>query len=194
VAATALPLLVGNLKRAYLFRQDFAWHHWASFAAGAVPAALLAAAYLNRAPARVIRFVVLGVVALAVAKAFGLWRGELPRCAMLPGGIAVGGLTATSGAAVMTAPLLMSAGLRGSAYVATASAAAASVHLARLAGYGVAGVLDRASLAISALLVVSIVAGNALGRMARARLGDARSHRFEIAVLLACTGMAVAGL
>jgi uncharacterized protein len=194
VAATALPLLLGNLHRAYLFRKELAWRHWASFAAGAVPAALFAASFIQRAPTEVIRFLMLGVVAIAVAKAFGLWRGELPRRAMLPGGIAVGGLTATSGAAVMTAPLLMAAGLRGTAYVATASAAAASIHLARLAGYGAAGVLDRASLATSGILAASVVAGNALGRKARTRLGEARSHRLEIAVLIACSGMAIAGL
>src|SRR5690606_14355929 len=121
IAASALPLMLGNVHRAYLFRRELAWRHAALFAAGAVPAALLAASFLDRMPTLAVRLVMIGVVAIAVAKALGLWKGEVPRGAMLPGGMAVGGLTATSGAAVMTAPLLMSAGLRGSAYIATAS-------------------------------------------------------------------------
>jgi uncharacterized protein len=194
VAATALPLLVGNLHRAYLFRRELAWRHVGLFAAGAVPAALVAASFLDRMPVLAARCLMIALVAVAVAKATGLWRGKVPQGAMLPGGVAVGGLTAASGAAVMTAPLLMSAGLRGGAYIATASAAAASIHLARLTGYGAAGLVDVALLGISALLAVSVIGGNALGRNARRRLGDARSQRLEVGVLLVCAALAFAGL
>lgn len=194
VAATALPLLLGNVHRAYLFRRELAWRHVALFAAGAAPAALLAGSVIDRVPPLAARLLMVGLVAVAIAKATGLWRGEVPRGAMLPGGIAVGGLTAASGAAVMTAPLLMSAGLRGSAYIATASAAAASMHLARLAGYGAAGIVDGALIRISLVLALGIVVGNALGRRARRRLGDVRSHRLEVGVLVSCATMALAGL
>src|SRR5690606_38668607 len=86
VAATALPLLFGNVHRAYLFRHELAWRHVALFAAGAVPAALLAASFLDRMPVLAARLLMVALVAVAVAKATGLWRGEVPRGAMLPGG------------------------------------------------------------------------------------------------------------
>ena len=194
VAATAIPLLLGNLHRAYLFRADLAWRHAALFAAGAAPAALFAASLLDRIPETAVRALMIVLVTLGIAKALGLWKGEVPRGAMLPGGIAVGGVTATSGAAVMTAPLLMSAGLRGGAYIATASAAAASIHLARLAGYGAAGLVTRELVATSMLLAVMIVAGNTLGRRARRELGDARSHHLEVGVLALCAILALLGL
>lgn len=195
LAVTAIPLLIGNVHRVWLFRDDLSRRHAMLFATGAMPAALLGGAFITHVPGWGIKALVSIMTLLALAKATGKWKGEVPTGAMLPGGAVVGGLTATAGGGgILTAPLLMSAGLTGTRYLATASAAAAASHLARFTGYATTGIIDGSVIALSLATAVAIVIGNRLGKHARGHLGDERAHRLQVAVLAALVLVSLTGL
>jgi len=195
LAVTAVPLLIGNLHRVWLFREDLSRRHAFLFAMGAMPAALIGGAFITTIPGWGIKVLVAFMTMLALAKSTGHWKGEVPTHAMLPGGAVVGALTATAGGGgILTAPLLMSAGLKGTRYLATASAAAAASHLARFTGYATTGIVDRHLIALSLGTAVAIVIGNRLGKRARTIIGDERSHRLQVAVLACLVVLSLTGL
>jgi len=195
LAVTAVPLLIGNVHRVWLFREDLSRRHAMLFAAGAMPAALIGGACITTIPDWGIKGLVAVMTLLALAKATGRWKREVPTSAMLPGGAVVGALTATAGGGgILTAPLLMSAGLTGTRYLATASAAAAASHLARFFGYATTGIVDGALIVLSLATAVFIVLGNRLGKRARSRLGDERAHRLQVAVLAVLAVVSLTGL
>jgi hypothetical protein len=195
LAVTAIPLLIGNVHRVYLFQEHLARRHWALFALGAAPAALIAGAFITAVPTWGIRGLIVAMTLLAVAKATGRWKGEVPTKAMLPGGAVVGALTATAGGGgILTAPLLMASGLSGARFLATASAAAAVSHLARFTGYAAAGIIDGRIIALSLATAAAIVAGNRLGKHWRTLLGDDRTQRLQVTVLTLLVMLSVTGL
>ncbi len=195
LAATGPALLVGNVHRLWMYKAEVdrgrAWR----YALGGVPGALLGGLALGVVPTLWIQVGMLAIASLAAAKVLAGWAWTPPADALVPGGLAVGFTASTAGGGGLIAgPMLLASGLGGRAYVATAAAGAAAVHVARMAGYGAAGVLDVTTLQLGLVLAVLLVVGNALGEKLRQRLDDASVSRLERGVVVGCLGLATAGL
>src|SRR5690606_35407079 len=108
--------------------------------------------------------VLVAMSALAIAKALGWVRFSVPRRALAPAGFGIGAMTGTAGGAgVLLAPVLLSSGLTGAAYVGTSSAVAVVTHVGRVAAYGAAGLFSDTGARLAAFavaLALAISAGN----------------------------------
>jgi len=193
VALTAPALMLANAHRTFLFRRSLDEKTAGAFIAGAVPGALLGSFVAVALPDGVLPWILLAVAALAVARALGWIRLEPGPTALAPAGAATGGLAAVSGAG-MVGPVLLAAGLRGDAFIATASASAVAMHLARLVGYGAGGMFAPTDLPDVALIVAGLVAGNLAGRAVRDRIGEGGATKVSYGVLLTLVVLALAGL
>ncbi|MCA9618423.1 MAG: sulfite exporter TauE/SafE family protein [Myxococcales bacterium] len=195
LALSAIPLLLGNVQRAYLYREALDRRRATAFCAGAAPAALVVGWSLATTPAVVIRSVLVALTVFALLQGMGLIRWQPRPVALMPAGAAIGGLTATAGGAgILTAPLLMASGLRGGAYLATASAIAATMHLARLTGYGAAGLVHRSTFAGAAALALAVMGGNLAGRRLRQHVPPRWEQPLIYGVLVLCVAAAVLGI
>lgn len=194
LACSAAALLSGNLQRWWLFRRSASTATARRFAWGALPGALCAGLLAAYLPATLVR-VALGLsTSIAVASSSGwlAWRPG-PRW-MAPGGFVIGALTgAAGGAGVLVAPLLLTSGLTGEAYVATASACAVVLHVGRVTGYALGGLYDGPLLARAALLACSIFVGNALGAKLRRRWRALPERALETGALVVCVALSLAG-
>jgi uncharacterized protein len=80
----------------------------------------------------------------------------------------------------------------------TASVVAVSMHVARLAAYGVGGAVGARTFVDAAFIALAILVGNASGRRLRAPLGlcgeSRRSTRLTYGVLAVSIALAVVGL
>jgi uncharacterized protein len=195
LAASAPTLLVGNLHRLGLYRGQVDRSVALRVIAGALPASLVAGAVTVALPAVALRLLLGAVVAYAGARAFGRLAWAPPPALLTPAGAVVGGVSATSGGAgLLVAPLLLSMGLTGKAYVATTAAVALATHVGRLAGYGSRGLLSAEVLAIAATTTFAVVGGNLVGDRLRALLDPRRTALLEHGILALCAGLAVLGL
>ena len=195
LATTGPALLLGNLHRIALYREHvrrpLAWR----LMLGAAPGALIGGLVAVAVPENVLRSVMVVFALLATAKVVLGWRFVPPPNALVPGGAAIGFVTATSGGGgLISGPLLLASGLSGRPYVATGAVAAATVHVFRLAGYGVAGMLDGSILAMGGVGALCIAGGNLLGEQVRRRLPESVVPRLEVGIVLTCLGLALAGL
>lgn len=194
LACTAPALLLGNLHRFALYRKHLDRRVAVTFAAGALPGAAFGGLLAGGVPRSVLGALILASSALALARAVFRWRWRVGTRAMAPAGLVIGALTAASGGAgVLVAPLFLSTGLTGDAYVATIAAAASVMHLGRIAGYGASGLLDAVALERALVLALAIPVGNLLGkRLAlRERLP---AGVVEHATLVACVALAALGV
>ncbi len=192
---TGPGLLAGNLHRAWMYRTDIerpvAWR----FALGGAPAALAGGLLAVALPETVIRVAMVGLAGAATAKVLFGWTWKPPISAMVPGGAAVGFVTATSGGGgLISAPLLLSTGLTGKSYVATGAFGASAIHVSRIAGYGAGGAIDGSILVLGAVAAVCIPLGNLLGHQVRRVLPDAAVPRLEIGVVLVMMLLALVGV
>jgi uncharacterized membrane protein YfcA len=198
LAITAPALLLGNLHRAALLRTHIDRAIALRMIAGAVPGALVGGLLAGVTPAWVLRALLLAITAVAIAKALGFVRFNVSRKALAPAGVLIGGMTGTSGGAgVLFAPVLLSAGLTGRAFVATSSAVALATHVGRVAGYAGLGLFSRSLVGPTLAVTVAIFAGNALGDQLRTRLvraGLKSTTPIEYATLVVCVLLSVAGL
>lgn len=192
---TAPGLLAGNLHRLFLFRRHLRWALAGRLILGALPGALVGGVIAVHLPDLVLRGLLLLATGLALAKALG-WVHFRPKPGWLvPVGATAGLITAMGGGGgVLVPPTLLTLGLTGPAYLATAAAAASAMHVGRLAAYGAAGSVDASRMKLALLLALAIPAGNLLGRAMRGRLSDTTVHVFTHAVLVVVTVVAVAGL
>ncbi len=143
LAASSPALLIGNLHRSFLYRNSVDWGIVRAFVLGAVPGALLGALVAVAVPGWAVNLLLLGMTLFTLARARGLARVAPPRGAMLPAGFVIGGLTGSAGgAAVLTAPLFLSSGLVGDAYVGTLSVSAVGMHAGRIGGYLLGGLFE----------------------------------------------------
>ena len=195
LAMTTPALLIGNLHRSWVFRARVQWPIVRAFALGAVPGAALGSLAAVAVPLWMVNGLMLGITLLSLARAFGKLELTPPRGAFAPAGFVIGGLTGSAGgAAVLTAPLFLSAGLSGETYSGTIAAAAVAMHLGRIAGYGAGGLLTRDLWLFAALLSVAVVAGNGVGRRARRWTERLPAGAIEHATLVICALLAVAGV
>lgn len=195
LAVTAPALLVGNLHRLWMYRRDVDWGVARAFVVGAAPGSLLGGLLAVALPARVLYGVMAGLTALAVARVIYGWQWRPGARVLTPAGASVGLLTGSAGGAgILAAPLLMSAGLSGVRYVATAAGCAAAMHVGRLAAYGHGGLMTREVLLTGGLLALAITAGNLLGARLRRGIDATLSRRIEIGALVASVVLVLGGI
>ncbi len=195
LAATAPALLVGNTHRAWMYRAAIERRIALAIAGGGLPGSFLGGLFITEVPAGVLHVMMAAMVGLAAVKVLGGLRLQVSARLLLPVGAINGAVTAgAGGAGLLTAPLLMSAGLSGEAYVATAAVCSLSMHAGRLAAYGAADLVTPALLAWSVGLALAITLGNALGHRIRARVDAALSRRLELGALLTAAGLALVGV
>jgi uncharacterized membrane protein YfcA len=192
---TALALLVGNLHRLYIFRSHLRMEVGGPLVLGMIPGSLLGAALVADLPAALLQLAMLALVALALARVVFRWEWVVPRAALAPAGGAVGVMaSAGGGAAVLTSPLILSAGIAGDDYMATVAFASVAMHVSRTVGYGATGLVVGATFAWAALLAVALVAGNLVGSGARGRLPPTARTVLEYGVLIVAAVLSVAGV
>lgn len=196
LASTSLALLVSNAHRYVLFRKDLNRPVALSFALGAVPGSLVGGFLAARVPEAVLAWTMVGMTALAFARALKWWTWSPKPRWITPIGFGIGILTGTSGGAgVLVAPLLLSAGLTGAPYIATAALASVAMHAGRVTAYAAEGMFTRDTLIRSAILTVSLMVGNLLGKGLRKRLLDEkRASVLELGTLVVCVTLAVVGV
>lgn len=195
LAATTPALLVGNLHRSWMYRARVRWPLVRAFALGAIPGAALGGLVAVSVPKIVIAALMLTVTVASLARAIGKVDLAAPPSAITPAGFVIGGLTGSAGgAAVLTAPLFLSAGLVGEAFSGTIAASGVAMHLGRIAGYGAGGLLTRELWLWAALLALAVTVGNTLGRRLRHLSERLPSGLIEHVVLVICTALALTGL
>lgn len=194
LATTAPALLVSNAHRLYLFRKSLNRRVAALFALGALPGSLAGGAVAAWVSPGWVKGAMVATTLLALGQRAGWWKARPPAALVAPAGAVIGAVAATAGGAgTLVAPVLMAAGLSGDAYVAGTAAAGVSMHTGRVLAYGFTGLVNPTTAAWSALLVVALLVGNALGQRLRAATSPRALERVEIATLLACAALALAG-
>lgn len=195
LALTTPALLLANAHRTVLFRAHVRRDLVLRLALGLVPGALLGGATLHALPRGVQNGLLVLFTALALLRAGGRLRVALPLRFFAPAGFALGWMAAASGGAgMLLAPLLLAAGLTGSAYLGTVAATAVVMHLSRVGGYSLGGLLHGTHLLRSAVLAAGLLLGNVLGRSVRRRLSERWESRIELGTLLLCTTLSVLGV
>ncbi|AKU94260.1 hypothetical protein AKJ09_00924 [Labilithrix luteola] len=195
LAVTAPALLLGNVHRAYLFRSALDRPMAKRLVMGALPGGLVGG-FLAGVVSPMVLKVLLGVMTLiAIAKAVGVVSFRLPRAVLGPAGFVVGAMTGTSGGAgILFSPILLSAGLTGSPYVATISLVAAVTHFARVVAYGTSGLLTRELVLPIVVIGATIFVGNSLGERLRRRISDRGTTWLEYGTLVACVTLSLLGV
>ncbi|KIG16658.1 hypothetical protein DB30_04277 [Enhygromyxa salina] len=182
VAAPALA--VGHIHRARVYREHIDARVARRFALGAAPGAVAGGLVAASVPESVLGVGLLAAAGLAVLQALGLIPSDLGRRAVIPGAAAVGFLAAScGGGGVMLPPTLMSAGLEGRRFVATAATGALVVQSVRIATYGALGLMELGQVPLMVAAGFGLIGGNALGRRHARGLDDARTARWTRATL-----------
>jgi uncharacterized membrane protein YfcA len=198
LAITAPALLLGNFHRAFMLRKHVDRGVALRMMAGSLPGALLGGLLVGGIPAWFLRGLLVVTTSLAIAKALGALRFRVPRKALVPAGGVIGMMTGTSGGAgVLFAPVLLSFGLEGRAFVATTSTIAAATHVGRVIGYASVGIFSSALILPTIATSLAIFAGNGLADrlMRRSRRLHTRSLRaIEYGTLVICVALSVAGV
>jgi uncharacterized membrane protein YfcA len=195
LTVTSLALLMGNGHRLWMYRDHVVGIVARPLLVGAVPAAFVGALVAVGLPPLLIQLCIIVMTSLALARAVFGWTWTPSPRALIPSGMLIGLITATAGGAgVLLGPLMLSAGLRNSSYLATMSLAAVSLHLGRLAGYGAGGLLGARTMLIAVALAVTLVIGNLIGRWLRERLSRRIVHRLELAMPIVCATLALLGV
>lgn len=192
---TAPALLLGNLHRAVLFRKLIDRSIATRMIVGAVPGAFVGGLLAGAMPAWVLQVMLVLLTLLSIARALRWLSFDVPRWGLGPAGLVVGAMTGTSGGAgILFAPVLLSAGLTGSAYVATLSTIAFATHAGRVVAYASNGLFTREIAVPTLAVALAITAGNAIGGRVRRILSDRMATRLEYGVLLACVGVSLLGV
>lgn len=194
LAMTAPALLLGNAHRCFVFRDALDRRVTLAFVIGAIPGAALGAYFVGELSPRVLTVALVLVTLFALARARELFSIDPPAWAWTPFAFGAGLVAAGSGAGVIVAPALVAGGLSGRALIATGAAIALSMHVGRVAGYGVSGLYEGAELLSSVALAAGLIAGNALGVRLRDRLGKKGTDAATEKTLIASLGLAIASL
>jgi uncharacterized membrane protein YfcA len=195
LAVTSPALFASNLHRAWMFRASVDRPVAARFLAGALPATLGGAVVASRIPEVWVRVAIVVITVLAVLRALRLFEARVSCAGMVASSAAIGLLSAGAGAAgFLVAPLVMAAGLSGSAYVATIAICGTALHAGRVVGYAIGGLLTTAHLAHSVWLVAGLMVGNALGKRLRTLASARVESAVEIGAVVVCSVLAVAGV
>jgi hypothetical protein len=195
LAVSSPALFFGNLHRAVLFRRSVSWGHARAFAVGAFPGAVAGALVTALIPPRWIQALLVGATLLSIARAVGWLRFGTRPSWITPAGAVIGTLTGSGGGAgTLAAPLFLSMGLAGEAYVGTTAVSGVAMHLGRLAGYGLGGLLTAERIALGLFVAVAVLVGNAMGRRLRRFTERWPSGLLEHFVLVGCVLLTLSGL
>ncbi|MDB5219282.1 MAG: hypothetical protein JWO86_7209 [Myxococcaceae bacterium] len=195
LAITAPALLLGNLHRAVLFRKAVDRSIALRMVMGAVPGAFAGGLLAGALPEWTLKAMLVGLTVLAIARALRWLRFDVPRWALGPAGFVIGSMTGTAGGAgVLFAPVMLSAGLTGRAFVGTVATVAFATHAGRVVAYASNGLFTRDLLVPIVVVSAAIAVGNALGERLRARLSDLTTTRLEYGVLVICVAVSLSGL
>jgi uncharacterized protein len=192
---SALALLAGNFHRLVIYRHHLRADVARPLLIGLIPGSVVGAALAGGLPAALLQGAMLLLVGLSFGRAAFGWTWRLPRAALATAGGAVGVMAGgAGGAAVLTCPLLLSTGIRGDEYMATMALSAVAMHVARMAGYGAAGLVGGATFAWAGFLAATLVAGNLIGRALRERIGPRGRTVIEYGALAAAALLALVGI
>lgn len=194
LALSTPALFVGNLHRLSVYRRHIVWSEARPLVLGGFLGAVVGGFLAAGLPAWLIQALMVGMAVLALGKALGL-PFRPPAKATLPVAGVVGLVSATSGGGGLIAgPYLLARGLVGVPYVATGAVGAAAVHLGKLGAYTSAGLSTWDTLGRGLVLALLIAGGNVAGERLRRHLGEGRQKTLQVGVMVACVGMALAGL
>lgn len=191
----AVPMLTvtqlsSNASRAWLNRRELRWRLVGWFALGTVPLAVAGGLLLAHAPLEPLKRL-LGVFLIGVV----VWRryNAHQKKPADPTFAAVGAASGLGSALLgsvgpLTAPFFLAYGLTRAAYIGTEAASALTMHLAKLAAYGVGDLLTAKVLIYGAALTPATLAGAWTGRRLLTRVSD------RLFVRLVEAGLLVSGL
>ncbi len=195
LAITSPALMLSNVQRTWMYRASVDKRVAMLVAAGTAPGALIGGLLLTRLPGALVTALLLATTVIALLRARGLVTLRVGRGALFAAGSAIGALAATSGGAgFLIAPLLMSRGLRGEAYVATISCCAVVLHLGRLLGYGLSGLMHVELLPATGVLVTGLLLGNVGARWLRTQVPAGVEAKLELAALLTTAFCSLVGV
>ena len=195
LAITAPALLLGNLHRAVLFRRAIDRSVALRMVMGAVPGAFVGGLLAGALPEWTLQVMLVGLTALAIARALHWLSFDVPRWSLGPAGFLIGSLTGTAGGAgVLFAPVVLSAGVTGRAFIGTIATVAFATHAGRVVAYASNGLFTRELFLPIVVVSAAISAGNALGERLRARLSGRTTTRLEYGVLVLCVAVSIAGM
>jgi uncharacterized membrane protein YfcA len=190
VPMLTLTQLLSNGSRLWFNRREVRWPLVGWFAAGAVPLAVAGAVLLAHTPLSPLKRV-LGVFLIGVV----IWRRLNPHPGRPRERTFVGvGAASGFGSALLgsvgplTAPFFLAYGLTRAAYIGTEAAAALTMHLSKIAGYGAGDLLTGGVLRYGAALTPATLAGAWVGKKLVGRISD------RVFVLLVEAGLVGAGV
>lgn len=193
LALSTPALALANLHRIRMYRRVIDRPEARRLAIGGFVGAAAGGLLTAALPDAVIRWLMIGTAALALLRFAGL-RWAPPDAASAPAAALTGLISATSGGGgSVLGPYLLARGHSGPGYVATAACCALAIHLGKIASYSASGVSDGRTLAGGVALAAAVAAGNLLGDRARRVMGVDRQRRLQVAVMVACVGLAVLG-
>ncbi|MFO0547037.1 MAG: sulfite exporter TauE/SafE family protein [Polyangiaceae bacterium] len=189
LAISTPALLLANLHRAILFRRDVDRRVAGAIALGAIPGAIAGGLLLPALPDGLVAALLVVATVFAVLQRRRVSMLSPGRKALALSGGGIGAIAATSGGGgVLVGPVLMAAGLTGSAYVGTVAACGVAIHVGRICGYGLSGLLTQSALPEIALVSIGLLTGNVAGRHLRRHASAQLVMRLEIAAL-ACAAI-----
>lgn len=195
LAATAMALLVANLHRIWLYRKDVRAAVTVPLLLGLIPGSLGGALVASWIPDAVVHAVMLGVVALSLVRVWFGWEWRPGRRTLGASGFVVGVLAGSAGGAgFLVGPIVLAAGLIGRRYLGTVAVAAVAMHVGRIAGYGIGGLLTADIVRLAAVMAPALLIGNLIGNHLRDWIPDAWQRRIEVAAPVVCVALAIAGL
>jgi uncharacterized membrane protein YfcA len=131
--------------------------------------------------------------ALATGAAAAVGRAW-PTSHLIFAGVVIGAIGAgAGGAGVLVSPVLLSAGLRRDAYVATVAACAIVLNTSRVVGYGLGGLYHVPMLLSIVAISVALVAGNLIGKRMRQHISPALLDRIELGTPVVAIALALLG-
>ena len=194
IAAGAL--LIGNGHRLFVLRRSLDRRTLAALAMGIVPATTLFAAYVSLLPTELLRIMLVATAAIALIAKLAFRRApQISPLGFGVAGIGVGAFGATGGGAGFFAgPLLLAAGLRADAYVATMAGVGVCLNVSRSLGYSNGGWLDADAFTGMAIGAIAMVIGNLIGRRLIGLMGERWRRRCIYAVPVAGIALSIATL
>jgi uncharacterized membrane protein YfcA len=189
VPIIALSALFTNTSRATAFRAAIDWRRAAIVLTFATPTCLLGAwGYTTLGGEGIMAVIGTMMCASVPLRRFALRRGfklgeRALAAASVGWGVVVGG---TTGAGIILLSMLLAAGLQGGAVIATDAAISVAIGVAKIAVFGVAGVVGSQVIAVAVLIGLAAFPGAFLAK----QLVDRLSLRAHVAIL---DGVVLAG-